>query len=157
MVCLEFRPIMGSVTTPLSLPLSKKVEERRQAVPTCPGCASPWTTCSPRSSWKQLWAYHNSLQIKTDKSDCEDWVYFSSFFTSICKSRKQMHVFFLRLKDLLFYSHNYYLKELKVKLKVVWVHGVNTVLSPLGGLQGVPTLRLRVTRLVAISTDHTDP
>lgn len=52
-VCLEFRPIMGSVTTPLSLPLSENVEERRQAVPTCPGRASPWTTCSPRSSCEQ--------------------------------------------------------------------------------------------------------
>lgn len=53
MVCLEFRPIMGSVTTPLSLPLSKKEEERRQAVPTCPGWTSPWTTCSLRSSCEQ--------------------------------------------------------------------------------------------------------
>lgn len=52
MVGLEFRPIIGSVATPVSLPLSKKEEERRQAVPTCPGWASPWTTCSPRSSCK---------------------------------------------------------------------------------------------------------
>lgn len=52
-VCLEFRPIMGSVATPLSLPFSRKEEERRQAVPTWPGWVSPWTTCSPISSWKQ--------------------------------------------------------------------------------------------------------
>lgn len=49
-----------------------------------------------------------------------------------------------------------YLEELKGELQVVWIHGVNAVLGPFGGLQGVATLRLRVTRLVAIGADHAD-
>ena len=50
MVSLELRPMMGSVATPESFPFSAKEEERRQAVPTCPGWGSHCTTCSPMSS-----------------------------------------------------------------------------------------------------------
>lgn len=63
-VCLEFRPMMGSVTSPMSLPLSRKEEERRQAVPTWPGCTSPWMTCSLRSSWKQIGKWWWTLKMK---------------------------------------------------------------------------------------------
>lgn len=54
------------------------------------------------------------------------------------------------------YSNEYYLKELKGELQVVWVHGVDAVLGPPEGLQRVPTFRLCVTWLIATGTDHTD-
>lgn len=49
-----------------------------------------------------------------------------------------------------------YLKELEGELQVVWIHGVDAVLGPLGWLQGVAALGLRVARLVAVGTDHAD-
>lgn len=54
------------------------------------------------------------------------------------------------------YYNEYYLKELKGELQVVWVHGVDDVLGPPGGLQRVPTFRLCVTWLIGTGTDHTD-
>lgn len=53
----------------------------------------------------------------------------------------------------MWWSH---LEELKGELQVVRVHGVDGVLGPLGGLQGVATFRLGVSRFVAVGADHAD-
>lgn len=45
--------MMGRVRIPALLSLSAMVDDRRHAVPTCPGRTSPWTTCSLRSSSKK--------------------------------------------------------------------------------------------------------
>lgn len=141
MVCLEFRPIIGSVTTPLSLPLSKKEEERRQAVPTCPGWASPWTTCSLRSSCEQRNA--TAVLLLPSEFVCVNHGYkLLLFFQKWVNGRQN--------------SHECYLKELQGELEVVWVHGVDAVLRPLGGLQCIATLRLWVAWLITTGTDHTD-
>lgn len=104
MVCLEFRAIIGSVATPMSIPFSEKEEDRRQAVPTYPGWASPWTTCSLISSCKHIWHI---------------WDWYNSLFHVYLLVKKTTFIAYQEMGSLVYqrpYLHKYYLKELKGEL-----------------------------------------